>query len=237
MKVTFVPGTMCDERLWGRLLPRLDEQVHPHFVSLAEISDRESIHQTLKNEIPDGAHIVAFSMGGYLALEHALANPHKMRSLVVIAASARGLELHEKNRRQRMLELLSTRPYAGISRAQIASLLSSKGAADSRLTEIIIEMDRSLGAHTLLAQLTASMDRPDLIAALSAIDCPVLIVGSTDDKLVQVEDLEKMKNAIQDCRLRLLHGPGHMIPLEAPETLASEISAFHNSLRAKSVQD
>jgi pimeloyl-ACP methyl ester carboxylesterase len=114
MRVDFVPGTMCDERLWSRLVPLLDKQVHPHFVSLAEISDRESIHQTLKGGIPDDAHIVAFSMGGYLTLEYALANPQKMRSLVVIAASARGLELHEKNRRQRMLRLLSTRPYAGI---------------------------------------------------------------------------------------------------------------------------
>ncbi|RQR23276.1 alpha/beta fold hydrolase [Burkholderia sp. Bp9142] len=232
MKIEFVPGTMCDERLWSRLLPYLGQQIQPHFISLADVSDRDAIHLKLADEIPEGAHVVAFSMGGYLALEHALANPQKLCSLVVIAASARGLGAQERGRRQRMLEHLASRPYAGISRAQVATFLGSAGAADSGLTDLIIEMDHSLGARTFQAQLSASMDRPDLLPSLSTLDCPVLIVGSTDDRLVQVEHLEEMNNALPHCRLRLLHGSGHMIPLEAPEALSREISAFHQSLEA-----
>jgi pimeloyl-ACP methyl ester carboxylesterase len=77
MNVVFLPGTMCDERLWSRLLPELTVQVSPKFVSLSRVVDRESAKQTLAREIPAGSHIVAFSMGGYLALEHTLANPNR----------------------------------------------------------------------------------------------------------------------------------------------------------------
>lgn len=230
MNVVFLPGTMCDERLWNRLLPGLPPRAHPEFISLSEITDRESARQTLLREIPSGSHIVAFSMGGYLALEHALANPGQVRSLVIIAASARGLTTREKLRRRRMLEQFSTHPYAGISRPQLAAYLGPVGTGDPEIAATIVEMDRTLGGAVLQAQMRATMDRPDLIASLGSIDCPVLIVGSINDRMVRVEDLREMHTHLRDSRLQLLEGPGHMIPMESPEELAIEIRSFYDAL-------
>ncbi|MBN3846132.1 alpha/beta hydrolase [Paraburkholderia sp. Ac-20342] len=230
MNVVFLPGTMCDERLWSRLLPELAPLVHPKFVSLSEVTDRESAKQTLLREIPSSSHIVAFSMGGYLALEHALANPHQVRSLVVVAASARGLNTQEKVRRQRMLEQLSTHPYAGISKPQLAAYLGPAGTGNPEIAATIVEMDRTLGGSVLQAQMRATMERPDLIPSLDSIDCPVLIVGSVNDRMVRVEDLQEMHTHLRDSRLQLLDGPGHMIPLESPDELAIQIRSFYDTL-------
>ncbi|WP_267929821.1 alpha/beta fold hydrolase [Paraburkholderia sp. ZP32-5] len=193
--------------------------------------DRDSAKQTLAREIPAGLHIVAFSMGGYLALEHTLANPQQVRSPVIVAASARGLTTQEKVRRQRMLEQLSKRPYAGISTAQLSAYLGPTSAEDSQATETIIEMDRTFGGKVLQAQIRATMERPDLVSSLGAIGCPVLIVGSMRDNMVRAEDLQEMNAYIPDCRLRLFEGPGHMIPLESPQQLAMAISSFYEVLQ------
>jgi pimeloyl-ACP methyl ester carboxylesterase len=231
MNVVFVPGTMCDERLWSQLMTYLDPRVRSRFVSLSEVVNRQSAKEVLSKEIADGAHVIAFSMGGYLALEYALAHPDRLGSLVIVAASARGLGPEERVRRQHMLERLSTRPYAGISKAQLAAYLSPTSMQDSHIVETIIEMDRTLGGRVLQSQMTATLERADLVESLHSIRCPVLVVGSVDDKLVIVEDLQEMHSRLQCSRLRLLTGSGHMIPLERPQELAAETKAFYVALQ------
>jgi len=84
-----------------------------------------------------------------------------------------------------------------------------------------------VGKDVLLAQFTASMERPDLMERLAEITYPVLIVGATGDQLVNPEDLREMQRHLPDARLNLHDGTGHMIPLEAPQALAADILAFH----------
>jgi pimeloyl-ACP methyl ester carboxylesterase len=226
----FIPGTMCDERLWSKLLPHLDLDITANFISLSEVENRETIRLKLEKNTGQASNLVAFSMGGYLALEHTLAHPGRVRSLVVIAASAKGLNEMEKGRRRRILEQLQEQPYAGLSRVQISRLVHSSNINEPSIVDVIRDMDRTLGKETLIAQLAATMDRPDRVASLPEIRCPVLIVGALDDELVEVAHLKEMRNAITGSELRLLIGSGHMIPLESPQVLAREISAFLRGL-------
>ncbi|WP_206957264.1 alpha/beta fold hydrolase [Trinickia acidisoli] len=68
-----------------------------------------------------------------------------------------------------------------------------------------------------------------LLVSLDAITCPVLIIGSVNDKLVRLDDLHEMNNRFRDSRLKVLKGPGHMIPLEAPKELGNEINSFYRA--------
>jgi pimeloyl-ACP methyl ester carboxylesterase len=227
MNVALVPGTMCDERIWRYLLPKLASQIRPSYVSLSNIVDRESARQMLAQQIVGNSHIIGFSMGGYLALEYAVAHPEQVSSLVIVAASAAGLTPQEKVRRQRMLVQLSNRSYAGVSRQQLEGYVAPKSQKDAKVIGTIIEMDRALGGSVLQAQMRATLDRPDLIHLLSAIHCPVLIVGGANDKLVRLGDLHDMNSRLRNSRFRILEGSGHMIPLEAPRELGNEINDFY----------
>nr|WP_254504158.1 alpha/beta hydrolase [Duganella vulcania] len=80
-----------------------------------------------------------------------------------------------------------------------------------------------------MAQFTASMERPDLMERLAEIKCPVLIVGAASDQLVDPADLHEMQRHLPDARLHIHDGTGHMIPLEAPQALATDILAFHQT--------
>ena len=59
-------------------------------------------------------HLVAFSMGGYLALDFALEHPDSVASLVTVGSSAFGLTVAEKAERVRALELLAKHDYRGM---------------------------------------------------------------------------------------------------------------------------
>jgi pimeloyl-ACP methyl ester carboxylesterase len=120
IRLDFIPGTMCDERMWSGLTPLLGDGADCRFVPLHQARDRAAMQQVIAAHSAPQANLVAFSMGAYLALEHALAYPERVNSLVLIAASAKGLEPDEIERRQRTMKVLASHAYSGMSAAQRA---------------------------------------------------------------------------------------------------------------------
>lgn len=98
--LTFLPGTMCDQRLWGPVWQRLNPRFSCDYVATETEKTREGMLGLIHSAASVGAplHLVAFSMGGYLAFEYALANPGRVASLVTVASSAFGLTDQEKGR-------------------------------------------------------------------------------------------------------------------------------------------
>ena len=74
-RLDFIPGTLCDARMWSRLLPLLGEQYACQHVPLHEAQTRQQMHALISQHSAERAHLVAFSLGAYLALEYALAHP------------------------------------------------------------------------------------------------------------------------------------------------------------------
>ena len=68
--MTFLPGTMCDQRLWGPVWQRLIPRFSCDYVPTETEQTREGmlglIHSVASVRKP--IDLVAFSMGGYLAL-------------------------------------------------------------------------------------------------------------------------------------------------------------------------
>ncbi|MFA9218736.1 MAG: alpha/beta fold hydrolase, partial [Sphingomonadaceae bacterium] len=103
IRLDFIPGTICDQRLWSRLVPLLGDGVDCHYVPLDQASDRAGMHQLIADHSAPSTHLVAFSLGAYLAVEYALAHPQRVQSLVLIANSARGLSDTEIQTRLRII--------------------------------------------------------------------------------------------------------------------------------------
>ena len=98
------------------------------------------------------SHLVGFSMGAYLALEHALAHPQRVQSLTLIANSAQGLLPAEIGARQRIVAMLERNAYAGITRQRLRELLHPSHLDDAAITGLIQQMGLDLGKDVLLAQ-------------------------------------------------------------------------------------
>lgn len=180
---------------------------------------------------PQAAHLVGFSMGGYLALSHMLVQSktelQHVKSLVLIAASAAPLPAAEFQGRQQVLQWLSSHRYLGMSRKRLAEFVHPSQLQNPLVTEPLLAMDQELGHEVLQMQLSQTSLRPSLMDQLAQIRCPVLIIAGQDDRLVALAQLQQMAALIPDARLVVLPDSGHMLPLEQPAVIASELMTFY----------
>jgi pimeloyl-ACP methyl ester carboxylesterase len=227
IRLDFVPGTMCDERIWSRLTPLLGAGADCRFVPLHQARDRAAMQQLIATHSAPSSNLVGFSMGAYLALEHALAHPDRVNSLVLIATSARGLDADEIERRRRTMTVLASHAYSGMSTAQLRDFVHPANAGKQAVGGVIQQMALELGKDVLLAQFAASMERADLLDRLAELRCPVLLIGATEDRKVGAGELREMHARCPTSRLTMLDDTGHMIPLEAPHAVAAAIRAFY----------
>ena len=228
-RLDFVPGTLCDERMWSRLTPLLGDGFEFNHVPLHKARTRPQMQELISAHSAPSAHLVAFSLGAYLATEYALAHPERVKSLTIIGSSARGLSEKERALRLRIIPMLDKATYIGMSQTRLRELLAPAHLHDAGIVDTIQQMALDLGKDVLLAQFTASMDRPDLMERLAEISCPVLLVGAAGDQLVNSAYLQEMLSRLPDARLSMHEGSGHMIPLEVPQALAADILAFHGA--------
>jgi pimeloyl-ACP methyl ester carboxylesterase len=230
IRLDLIPGTLCDQRLWSRLVPLLPATFVASHVPLFKARTRAQMHSLISARTAPAAHLVAFSMGAYLALEHALAHPDRVASLVLISSSARGLRAEEKERRQRAMAVLEKHAFAGTTASQLRSFVLPGHLDDPSITGVIQQMSLDLGKETMLAQFAASMERADLMERLRELRCPVLIIGAEDDAMVRAADLRAMAEQVPGAKLEIITGSGHMIPLEAPDKLRDALAGFHRDV-------
>jgi pimeloyl-ACP methyl ester carboxylesterase len=148
----------------------------------------------------------------------------------LISSSARGLRVEEKERRQRSMAVLEKHAFAGTPASQLRSFVLPAHLDDPSIAGVIQQMSLDLGKETMLAQFAASMERPDLMARLQELRCPVMIVGSEDDAMVRAADLRAMAEQVPGAKLEIISGSGHMIPLEAPEQLRDALTGFYRGM-------
>jgi len=229
-RLDLVPGTLCDERMWGRLLPLLGDGFEFHHVPLHKASSRAQMQELIGAHTAPKANLVAFSLGAYLAVEYALANPERVNSLVIIASSARGLQEKEKATRLRIIPLLEKNHYTGMTQMRLREILAPEHMDDPAIVDVIQAMAVELGKDVLLTQFRTTIERPDLISRTGELRCPVLAVASEQDKLVAADDVREFSRYNPAIELHVLQeGTGHMIPLEAPQALASHLLNFYRA--------
>jgi len=233
-KLLFVPGTLCDERLWQPMLSTTAGQQLQTIFAVQHANIWQAQNRSLMLDAiatADAEHLVGFSLGGYLLLSHLLSlTPEKasqIKSLVLIAASASALTAEEQKIRQQTLVWLQHHQYQGMSQKRLSEFVHPSRRNDPAVTELILKMDQQLGHKVLQSQLSQTSDRPSLLAELGNLRCPVLIIGAADDEKVPLAALQQMVAACANARLVVLSDCGHMMPLEQPAQLAGVLWSFY----------
>jgi pimeloyl-ACP methyl ester carboxylesterase len=233
--LSFLPGTMCDQRLWQPVWAALNGRFATDYIPIETELTRRGMRGLIQSAGAVGypLALVAFSMGGYLALEYALDNPGRVASLTLVGSSAFGLTEAESAERKRAIAFLADHGYRGIPKNRINQFVHPSHQSDPAVVEVIRAMDRDLGKEVLLAQLTETSERISLAPRLAELEIPVLLVGADGDPFVPWSSIERMAELIPGARTAMAVNAGHMMPLEQPDWLAGQIADFHGAIAPK----
>jgi len=157
------------------------------------------------------------SMGGRVALEHALAHPERVRALSVISARA---EAPDEAGRQRLWALADRARALGPGAA--ADMWTQPGDPHFARVTAISSANSPEGT---VAALEALARMESLLPRLGEVRMPALVVAGDQDA-AYVRSANLMAAAMPNAELRILKGVGHFPNLECPDLLAEILTQF-----------
>jgi 3-oxoadipate enol-lactonase len=167
------------------------------------------------------AHVVAFSMGGYVALTLALARPELVRSLILVGTGAGGPS--RVRRPEHVREAFAAAmglPLDEFGRVTMPYTFSP-GFVDrhpARFEQILAaRLEHPMPYETLLAHVKACHRFYAEGCEVERIDAPALVIHGDADLIVPVENGRLLASRLPNARYVELAGCGHNLMLEEPD--------------------
>lgn len=231
--IYFLPGTMCDARLWSTLwaaLAELDGGYEFIHLSIPVEKSIDNIVQVLAEILPkEKINLVGFSQGGYLASAFACQYPERIASLINLSNAPNKLPDEEVITRKKIICLVEAQGYSGITLARIKTFLDVSNHSNTLIIECIKAMDSDFGGNVLLQQLNSTTLRKNLLPQLFRLNIPMLFCFGDSDLLVNKAIIEQLAKTNACIKQQRFDHCGHMLPLEQPFLLAKALSFFIDS--------
>ncbi|WP_308312157.1 alpha/beta fold hydrolase [Streptomyces albipurpureus] len=153
------------------------------------------------------------SIGGAIGIELALAHPHRLASLALVAASPRFGTADEFRRRGVVVRTNGLEPMA--RSAPESWFTQGFAAAQPAIVEWAVQMVRTTdpGCYIAACEALAAFDAR---AELGRIGVPTLVLVGSDDQVTGPAEARTLVAGIPDSRLALVPGASHLAPVEQP---------------------
>jgi pimeloyl-ACP methyl ester carboxylesterase len=214
--VVFLPGLLCDSRLWRTQVAGLADLAAPMVADLTLDDSIPAMARRTLAAAPARFSLVGLSMGGYVALEIMRQAPERVRRLALIDTSARIDSPARTAARRAGIESLRRGTFVGITQRILSDLIHPRHV-DGPVADELRHMARRVGGEAFLRQQTAIMNRPDSTPSLDAIEVDTLIAVGDGDRVTPVDHAEEMHARIRRSRLHRFQGCGHLPALECPD--------------------
>lgn len=223
----FLPGTMCDERVWLPLWTQLDikQRSYVPLQWAQTLNDMLALTQDRIDQAPHVSKIslIGFSMGAYIAALSALNtnNQAKIANLVLIAYDPFGLSEQENQARNDMLSITAKHAKTKINSSQrLAKYFTAAELKQTTLTKVVSDMHEDLGSATLIAQINACTPRQNIASALAKTPIKQTIIGSEHDHIAQSERLNQYANSAKQAKYYEIAQTSHMSIMTKPNEIA-----------------
>ena len=172
--------------------------------------------------------VIGHSLGGSIAIALAARRPDLVRGLVLIASCVK-LPLVDSVG-ERLVAYLPGPLRRLLFFSMVKKVLFAPEAPADAVTITMQEL-RACRPETILNDVRVARAM-DLTEQAGGLDVPTLVLAGSRDRLTTPALAERLSALIRGSRLRIVDGAGHMVPLEAPQSVNREIVAFVESLDA-----
>ena len=214
--VVFLPGSMCNERLFTPQVEKLSQQgFECHIAELTSALTYEGLAENILNVAPDKFALVGLSMGGTLALEVFKQAPERVTHLALLNTTPK--PDRAKETRLEHIERVKAGELGQLMQENYFPRYLSPASDSAKILPIVRRMAVDLGPDAFEQQSRAMMSRASMEPVLETIECPTLILVGQDDIICPVALHQDMADKIPHAEFKILADCGHISTLERPE--------------------
>ena len=211
--LVFLPGLLCDARLWRDQARDLADIADPLIADLTLDASVAAMAARVLASAPERFALAALSMGGYVAFEIMRQAPQRVTKLALFDTGAGPDSPERMGRRKSTIATLALGRFIGVPARMLPQLVAARHV-DGAVGETVREMAQRVGAHAFLRQQKAILTRPDSRPTLAMITVPTLVVVGDQDRLTPPEAASVIHDGIAGSRLEILADCGHLPALE-----------------------
>lgn len=226
--VIFLPGTLCDERifipLWQQM--NLDQRSYVPLQWADTLENMLALTADRLNSFSEKVHLVAYSMGAYLAALAALDGKftHNIASLSFIGYNPYGLSEQETRSRMQMLKAIKQKKFTGLNSAKLQQYFTQseidQSNNNSPLVQTVLDMESDLGASALHGHISSTTPRKDLANKLAKLSIAQCWFSARHDVIAPATKIEQFCNTAKQAKHHNFTDTAHMMPLTRPNELA-----------------
>lgn len=214
--LVFLPGLLCDDRLWLQQAEALKDIADPMIADLTQDDSVEAMAARVLASAPPRFALAGLSMGGYVAFEIMRQQPERVTRLALFDTSASPDTPQRAALRRASIDSLKVGRFMGVTKRMLPQLVHPQHV-DSPVGDAVRDMAERIGGEAFVRQQTAVLARPDSRPTLLSIHVPTMIVVGADDLTTPLEQAQVMHEGIAGSELHVLPSCGHLPPLEQPE--------------------
>ena len=213
-------GLLCDETFWTDIPQRLAGVAQVQVVSFRGFSSIPAMAQHVLDVAPPRFAVAGHSMGGRVALEIVRAAPRRITGLALLNTSVHAVRDGEPQSRSRLLRVAYEHGMPALAAEWLPPMMGSDAARTAQLMPRLCAMIQRFTAEAYAAQVSAMLNRPEVLSLLPTIAVPTLLLSGSDDVWSPVSQQQSIRRRIPHATLFEIHGAGHMAPLERPDSVA-----------------
>ena len=221
----FLPGLLCDDRLWRDQAAALADIANPLIADLTADATIEAMAVRVLKTAPERFALAALSMGGYVAFEIMRQAPERVTRLALIDTSAAPDSPKRAAARRMALASVKAGRFLGVTNRLLPQLIHERNL-NTDIGREVQAMAQRVGVAAYARQQSAIVTRPDFRPVLPTIAVPALIGVGDSDVLTPPSEAKAIRAAIMDARLHVFQECGHLPPMEAPEETSKVLRAW-----------
>jgi pimeloyl-ACP methyl ester carboxylesterase len=170
----FLPGMMCDHRLFGPQAAALAKDRAILHGDLTGASDMGALAERVLDAAPDRFALAGLSMGGIVAMEVIRRAPGRVTRLALLDTNPRAELPEVQARREPQIDKVRAGRLEQVMREELKPNYLTRGPRYGEILDLCMAMALDLGPEVFERQSIALRDRPDQQETLKSVRVPTL---------------------------------------------------------------
>ena len=222
--VIFLPGSLCDERVFADQLREIDQPCEVADLTLDDSIAAMAIR--VLRAAPPRFALVGLSMGGIVASEIARLASERVLAMALLDTNLGVADDLQLRTRRRWASDVRSGRFAQVVEELVPALTISPEAHGP----LIVEMATAVGPAGFLRQNEALLHRRDQLSIVSRFQGPILIACGSDDRLCSPRVHADLAGRFAHARLLVVEQAGHLSSIDQPVALTRGLTDWLDDL-------